>query len=300
MIPHVAALRGAPVHGWRALALRAARAHASPLGADALRRSTSCTSRCSPGSRWLLCGRSSRRARSARSWSFDRDRCCSRGSTRSCSCGFPGRVASFADFARDALGIAIGIGLSELAAAGRARAAEGVGAMNITVVGTGYVGLVTGACFAEFGNRATCVDNDARKIERLRGRRDPDLRAGPRRDRAPQRAGRPALASPPTCGRGAGFAGDLHRRADAAAPDGSTDLSYVDAVARTIGEHLDGDKVVVTKSTVPVKTAERGAASSPSRRRRRPRGRATARSRPTRSSCARAARSRTSCAPTAS
>ena len=41
--------------------------------------------------------------------------------------------------------------------------------MNIAVVGTGYVGLVTGACFAEFGNRVVCVDNDASKIERLRG-----------------------------------------------------------------------------------------------------------------------------------
>jgi UDPglucose 6-dehydrogenase len=129
--------------------------------------------------------------------------------------------------------------------------------MNISVIGTGYVGLVTGACFAEFGIRVTCVDKDAAKIARLEAGEipifEPGLEEIVRRNV---------------------HAGLLHFTTDAAravqdslvifiavptppSPDGSTDLSYVDEVARTIGSHLDGYKVVVTKSTVPVKTAER-------------------------------------------
>ncbi len=129
--------------------------------------------------------------------------------------------------------------------------------MNISVIGTGYVGLVTGACFAEFGIRVTCVDKDAAKIARLEAGEipifEPGLEEIVRRNVQ---------------------AGLLHFTTDAAravqnslvifiavatppSADGSTDLSYVDEVARTIGSHLDGYKVVVTKSTVPVKTAER-------------------------------------------
>jgi UDPglucose 6-dehydrogenase len=129
--------------------------------------------------------------------------------------------------------------------------------VNISVIGTGYVGLVTGACFAEFGIRVTCVDKDAAKIARLEAGEipifEPGLEEIVRRNVQ---------------------AGLLHFTTDAAravqdslvifiavptppSPDGSTDLSYVDEVARTIGSHLDGYKVVVTKSTVPVKTAER-------------------------------------------
>ena len=129
--------------------------------------------------------------------------------------------------------------------------------MNIAVIGTGYVGLVTGAGFAEFGINVTCVDKDAEKIARLeRGEVpifEPGLEELVRRNAS---------------------AGRLHFTTDAksavqqslvifiAVPtppqeDGSTDLSYVDEVARTIGVYLDGYKVVVTKSTVPVKTAER-------------------------------------------
>ncbi|HKC52653.1 MAG TPA: UDP-glucose/GDP-mannose dehydrogenase family protein [Myxococcota bacterium] len=129
--------------------------------------------------------------------------------------------------------------------------------MNISVIGTGYVGLVTGACFAEFGIRVTCVDKDAAKIARLEAGEipifEPGLEEIVRRNVQ---------------------AGLLHFTTDAAravenslvifiavatppSADGSTDLSYVDEVAHTIGSHLDGYKVVVTKSTVPVKTAER-------------------------------------------
>ena len=64
--------------------------------------------------------------------------------------------------------------------------------MRIAVIGTGYVGLVTGTCLAESGNDVTCVDIDAQKIDRLRQGRDPDLRAGPGRAGARNLASRPA------------------------------------------------------------------------------------------------------------
>jgi UDPglucose 6-dehydrogenase len=129
--------------------------------------------------------------------------------------------------------------------------------MNISVIGTGYVGLVTGACFAEFGIHVTCVDNVAAKVERLEAGEIPIFEPGLEEIvRRNVQSGRLS------------FTTDAERAVQnslvifIAVPtpqssDGSTDLSYVDQVARTIGAHLDGYKVVVTKSTVPVKTAER-------------------------------------------
>jgi UDPglucose 6-dehydrogenase len=129
--------------------------------------------------------------------------------------------------------------------------------VNIAVIGTGYVGLVTGAGFAEFGMNVTCVDNDAAKLEDLLAGKlpifEPGLEEIVRRNRQ---------------------AGRLHFTLDTEAavkdslvvfiavptppqPDGATDLSYVDSVARAIGTFLDGYKVIVTKSTVPVRTADR-------------------------------------------
>jgi UDPglucose 6-dehydrogenase len=129
--------------------------------------------------------------------------------------------------------------------------------MNISVIGTGYVGLVTGACFAEFGISVTCVDNVAEKIARLEQGEipifEPGLEEIVRRNVA---AGRLRF----TTDARAGIQGSLVIFIAVPTPpqdDGSTDLSYVDEVSRTIGAHLDGYKVVVTKSTVPVKTAER-------------------------------------------
>ena len=129
--------------------------------------------------------------------------------------------------------------------------------MNISVIGTGYVGLVTGACFAEFGIHVTCVDKDAAKIARLEAGEIPIFEPG--LEEIVRRNVQAGLLS---------FTTDAQRAVEHSlvifiavptppSPDGSTDLSYVDEVARTIGEHLDGYKVVVTKSTVPVKTAER-------------------------------------------
>jgi UDPglucose 6-dehydrogenase len=129
--------------------------------------------------------------------------------------------------------------------------------VNITVIGTGYVGLVTGACFAEFGLNVICVDKDEEKIARLQGGEipifEPGLEELVRRGRSRGRL---------TFTTDAELAVQRSLVIFLAVPtppheDGRTDLSYVDEVARTIGEHLNGYKVVVTKSTVPVKTAER-------------------------------------------
>jgi UDPglucose 6-dehydrogenase len=129
--------------------------------------------------------------------------------------------------------------------------------MNIAVIGTGYVGLVTGACFAEFGVHVTCVDKDSEKVKALEAGKIPIFEPGLEEIvRRNYQAGRLR------------FTTDTARAVQQslviliAVPtppqsDGSTDLSVVDAVARTIGEHLNGYKVVVTKSTVPVGTAER-------------------------------------------
>ncbi|MCM1376998.1 MAG: UDP-glucose/GDP-mannose dehydrogenase family protein [Clostridium sp.] len=128
--------------------------------------------------------------------------------------------------------------------------------MNIAIVGTGYVGLVTGTCFAEIGVNVTCVDIDSEKIERLRHGEipiyEPGLKEMVRRN---TEAGRlrfstslaevlpdvevvfSAVGTPPD-------------------EDGSTDLQYVLDVAREFGRNINRYTLLVTKSTVPVGTAE--------------------------------------------
>jgi UDPglucose 6-dehydrogenase len=129
--------------------------------------------------------------------------------------------------------------------------------VNIAVIGTGYVGLVTGACFAEFGIHVTCVDNDEDKIARLQAGEVPIFEPGLEEIvRRNVQAGRLEF----TTDTRAAVRRSLVIFVAVPTPpheDGSTDLTYVDEVARTIGEHLDGYKVVVTKSTVPVRTADR-------------------------------------------
>ena len=129
--------------------------------------------------------------------------------------------------------------------------------MKITVVGTGYVGLVTGACLANVGNDVLCVDLDAGKVAQLRDGvvpiYEPGLQDIVRRNLA---AGR--LRFTTDVAEGARF-GRLQFIAVGTPPDedGSADLSYVLAAARSIGEHMDGERVVIDKSTVPVGTAAR-------------------------------------------
>jgi len=129
--------------------------------------------------------------------------------------------------------------------------------VNICVIGTGYVGLVTGACFAEFGVQVICADKDREKVAALeRGEvpiYEPGLDALVARN---VRAGRLSF----THDTPAALAQSLVVFIAVPTPprdDGSTDLAAVESVAREIGANLDGYKVIVTKSTVPVGTAEK-------------------------------------------
>ncbi len=129
--------------------------------------------------------------------------------------------------------------------------------IKVTIFGTGYVGLVTGACLAEMGNHVVCVDVDAGKVERLKRGEVPIYEPG----------------LEPLVRRNHGN-GQLNFTTDAASSiahgevifiavgtppdeDGSADLKYVLEVARTVGRHLDRATVIVNKSTVPVGTADR-------------------------------------------
>ncbi len=129
--------------------------------------------------------------------------------------------------------------------------------MKITIFGSGYVGLVTGACLADAGNHVVCVDVDARKVEMLkRGElpiHEPGLDAVVKRNFD---AGRLSF----TTDAKEGVEHGLFQLIAVGTPpdeDGSADLRYVQAVARTMGEHMDEYMVVITNSTVPVGTADK-------------------------------------------
>jgi len=129
--------------------------------------------------------------------------------------------------------------------------------MNVTIIGTGYVGLVTGACLADAGNSVFCLDVDEKKINLLNENRipifEPGLEPVVRRNRE---AGRLRFSTDVA----ASVAhGELQLIAVGTTPgeDGSADLQHVVAAARAIGRHMQGYKVVVTKSTVPVGTADK-------------------------------------------
>ena len=126
---------------------------------------------------------------------------------------------------------------------------------SITVVGTGYVGLVSGACLADFGNHVTCVDSDASKIERLRNLELPFFEPG-----------LPELVERNVAEGRLRFASDLPQALKGSRvvfitvgtpprPDGSADTSAIYAVAKVVAQNLDGYKLVVQKSTAPVGTA---------------------------------------------
>jgi UDPglucose 6-dehydrogenase len=130
--------------------------------------------------------------------------------------------------------------------------------MRVTVIGSGYVGLVSGACFADFGHHVVCVDTDAAKIEMLRQGRIPIFEPGLAEMVAlNMREGRLSFATDleaPVRTADAVFiaVGTPSRRGD-----GYADLSYVYAASEQIAAHIDGFTVVVTKSTVPVGTGDR-------------------------------------------
>lgn len=130
--------------------------------------------------------------------------------------------------------------------------------MRIAIIGSGYVGLVTGACFAEFGYHVACVDKDVSKIESLRNGVIPIYEPG--LESLVQQTARVGRLS---------FTTDLKEAVDNADAvfiavgtpsrrgDGHADLSYVYAAAEEIAHALTGYTVVVTKSTVPVGTCRK-------------------------------------------
>ena len=128
---------------------------------------------------------------------------------------------------------------------------------SLAIIGTGYVGLVTGACFAEVGHHVLCVDNDQRKVDMLTAGGipiyEPGLEDLVKRNVA---AGRLRFSS---------STAQAVQEADVIficvptppQPDGSVDLSFIEGVAREIAANLTGYRIIVDKSTVPVKTGEK-------------------------------------------
>jgi UDPglucose 6-dehydrogenase len=129
--------------------------------------------------------------------------------------------------------------------------------MDISIIGSGYVGLVTGACFADVGHNVICVDNDLRKVEALQAGKipiyEPGLEEVVHRNVSAHRLR---------------FTASTKEGVDSSQivfiavptpqqPDGSVDLSFIEKVARDIADVLTGYRVIVDKSTVPVKTGEK-------------------------------------------
>jgi len=129
--------------------------------------------------------------------------------------------------------------------------------LKVTIIGSGYVGLVTGACLAEQGNNVFCVDVDASKIEILNSGGVPIYEPGLKEMIARNRAAGRLQFSTDIAASVAH--GDIQFIAVGTPPDedGSADLQYVVAAARNIGLHMTSPKVIVDKSTVPVGTADK-------------------------------------------
>ena len=129
--------------------------------------------------------------------------------------------------------------------------------MKITVIGTGYVGLVSGACLAEVGNEVLCLDVDEKKIAMLQAGGIPIYEPG-LEDMVRRNVAEGRLAFTTDVGASVRF-GEIQFIAVGTPPDedGSADLQYVLAAARNIARHMDSFKLVVDKSTVPVGTAGR-------------------------------------------
>lgn len=129
--------------------------------------------------------------------------------------------------------------------------------MKLTIIGSGYVGLTTGACFAEVGHQVVCVDSDAGKVDSLQSGKVPFFEPGLE-----------SLVRKNVAARRLRFTGFIQEGVDHGEvlfitvptpplPDGSVDLTFMEKVAREIAQYLDSYRVIVDKSTVPVKTGER-------------------------------------------
>jgi UDPglucose 6-dehydrogenase len=129
--------------------------------------------------------------------------------------------------------------------------------MKLTIIGTGYVGLVTGACFAEVGHQVICVDNDSAKIKLLKAGGmpiyEPDLDEVVKKNVASDR-----LTFTDSTAQGVENSDVVFIAVPTPPlPDGSVDLSFIEKVAREIAQTMTSYKIVVDKSTVPVKTGEK-------------------------------------------
>ena len=129
--------------------------------------------------------------------------------------------------------------------------------MRITMIGAGYVGLVSGACFADFGHIVTCVDTDPDKVARLKRGEipifEPALEEHVARNQSEERLFFTTEVAESVAAADVVFiaVGTPSRRGD-----GRADLTYVYAAAEEVARHVDGYTVVVTKSTVPVGTGD--------------------------------------------
>ncbi len=129
--------------------------------------------------------------------------------------------------------------------------------MRVAMIGTGYVGLVSGACFADFGHVVTCIDKDAGKIARLKAGEIPIFEPGLEQLVAANvREGRLSFATDAAEAVGAADAVFIAVGTPSRRGDGYADLSYVHAAAEEVAGMVEGFTVVVTKSTVPVGTGD--------------------------------------------
>ena len=129
--------------------------------------------------------------------------------------------------------------------------------MKIAIIGTGYVGLVTGACFSEVGHHVICVDNDAGKVKMLQSGGIPIFEPG-LEELVKKNVAAGRLTFTASTAEGVQNAAVVFIAVPTPPqPDGSVDLSYIERVARDIAGALTSYKVIVDKSTVPVKTGEK-------------------------------------------
>src|ERR1700761_870949 len=129
--------------------------------------------------------------------------------------------------------------------------------MNLAIVGSGYVGLVTGTCFAEVGHRVICVDNDLKKVHQLQDGRIPIYEPG-LEELIKKNVAAGRLSFTASIGDAVAASKVIFIAVPTPPqPDGSVDLSFVEGVAREIAIHIKEYRIVVDKSTVPVKTGEK-------------------------------------------
>src|SRR5215472_4048016 len=129
--------------------------------------------------------------------------------------------------------------------------------MKLTIIGTGYVGLVTGTCFAEVGHRVICVDNDATKVKLLKEGGIPIYEPG-LAELVQRNAAAGRLSFTNSTAEGVENSEVIFIAVPTPPqPDGSVDLSFIEKVAREIAGAMTSYKIVVDKSTVPVKTGDK-------------------------------------------